>query len=749
MHTLISTSQSRSRTAISAICAMTLVLGVAPLPTWAQSQGLELEEVVVTAQRREENLQDVPAAITALTTDDLALRQVTNVLDLQASAPNITFSRNTGTSSGARLFMRGIGEDESRATVEPAVSMYVDDVYVGRQIGALYELVDLERVEVLRGPQGTLYGRNSNGGAIRLISAKPNFDESSYKLKLTAGDNGRADGILSGNIALSDNTAVRFSVMNRKRDGLFTTTHVPGDTDDDPPAVRAEEVGEWDVTAYRVAALWQPADNLDVLLSFDRVEDDSDPLPPSKPGLGDAIFTLAGGGHNTNRYSASVEQQGLSLDINWDLGDFTLRSLTATRELEDELHTVIGANYDQKTDQEQISQEFQLSSNGDGPFNWVAGVFFYDEDIALDYTFFGDMFRLQVDTSAWAVFGQGSYDLGERTRLTFGARYTDEEKDFDGENQSECRSTEDVRDPDCKRMRLDTRGFTNTDVKLAINYDMSDDVTLYASYTTGFKSGAWSPDAFRAFGFDPEYKAVFLPVNEEEIKTYEVGLRSNVWDNRLRLNITLFDNEYTNLQLSGTVGQGLFTRFNVPEASTSGAELELTALLTQAWTVDFNIGYLEAGYDELSYRSAVGISNPANPPSDGPIDDSADGILRSNIIAGATGFSLKNAPRWTSGLSSTFRTSAAAGMPMAFTVDFAYQTDSFNVIANVPGIKREEAIITNLRFAIGGPEDLWAVALWVKNLDNQIYHATGVSGGGGQVYASEPRTLGVDLTLRF
>ena len=344
MHTLNATSPSRSRTAISAICAMTLVLGVAPLPTWAQSQGLELEEVVVTAQRRVESLQDVPAAVTALTADDLELRQVGSVLDLQASAPNITFARNTGTSSGARLYMRGIGEDESRATVEPAVSMYVDDVYIGRQIGALYELVDLERVEVLRGPQGTLYGRNSNGGAIRLISAKPNFDESSYKLKLTAGDEGRIDGILSGNVAVSDDTAVRFSVMNRQRDGLFSTTPVPGATANDPPVVRAQDVGEWDVTAYRVAALWQPADNLDVLLSFDRVEDDSDPLPPSRPALGDAVFTLPVGNgfappppprgfHNSNRYNASVEQQGLSLDINWDLGDFTLRSLTSTREL--------------------------------------------------------------------------------------------------------------------------------------------------------------------------------------------------------------------------------------------------------------------------------------------------------------------------------------------------------------------------------------------------------------------------------
>ena len=747
MHTLNATSPSRSRTAISAICAMTLVLGVAPLPTWAQSQGLELEEVVVTAQRREESLQDVPAAVTALTADDLELRQVGNVLDLQASAPNITFARNTGTSSGARLYMRGIGEDESRATVEPAISMYVDDIYIGRQIGALYELVDLERVEVLRGPQGTLYGRNSNGGAIRLISAKPNFDESSYKLKLTAGDEGRIDGILSGNVAVSDDTAIRFSVMNRQRDGLFSTTPVPGATADDPPVVRAEDVGEWDVTAYRVAALWQPADNLDVLLSFDRVEDDSDPLPPSRAGIGDAIFTIPPGFFlNTNDYSASVEQQGLSLDISWDLGDFTLRSLTATRELEDNLRSVISFNYNQNTDQDQFSQEFQISSNGDAAFNWVAGLFYYDEDVALRYTFFIPTFTLRVETSALAVFGQGSYDLDERTRLTFGVRYTDEDKDFRGENFSVC-SPGGQLDSSCKLIRQQSRNFTNTDVKLAINYDLSDDITLYASYTTGFKSGAWSPDAPFSLP-DPvpdTISGVFLPVDEEEVDTFEVGLRSNIWDNRLRLNITLFDNDYSDLQLSGTTDNG-FTRFNVPEAATSGAELELTALLTPDWTVDFNIGYLDGDYESLDLSAAIGITN--TPASGRP--DPSDPSAVSQFIADATGYSLKNAPQWTSGLSSTYRTQAL-GLPMALTVDFAYQSESYNLVANIEEVKRDDAIISNARLAFGDPEDFLTFAVWAKNLENKIYYAAGTSSGfaGNNVYASEPRTVGVDVTLRF
>ena len=192
-----------------------------PQGTLAQSGATSLEEVIVTAQRREESLQDVPGAVSALTELDLERKQIGNVLDLQSSIPNISISQNTGTPSGARIYVRGIGEDESRATVEPAVSMYVDGVFIGRQIGSLFDLLDIERIEVLRGPQGTLYGRNTNGGAIKIISKKPDTSGSSLKAKLTAGEEGRYDGVIAANWAISENSALRFSVMQRTRDGLL------------------------------------------------------------------------------------------------------------------------------------------------------------------------------------------------------------------------------------------------------------------------------------------------------------------------------------------------------------------------------------------------------------------------------------------------------------------------------------------------------------------------------------------------
>ena len=378
---------------IPRFCAVALALSACPSPLWAQSDDIALEEILVTAQRRLENLQEVPAAVTAISADQLERRQIANILELESTIPNLTVSRSLGSSSGARLYMRGIGEDDPRATVEPAISMYVDDVYIGRQIGALYELVDLERVEALRGPQGTLYGRNSNGGAIRLVSAKPNFTKSEYRLKLTAGDEGRADAIISGNIALSDVSALRFSVMNRTRDGLFRTTAVPG-------AVRAREVGEWDILAYRVSWRWRPNDRFEALISFDRVEDDSDPLPPNRPGQANpyqlSSIPRVDLSPNRHTYRGSVEQQGLSVDLHWYLDSFELRSLTSIREQNDNFNSFVVQHYLQVTDQEQLSQEFQISSRGDGPLNWVAGFFYFDEDISLDNTLLGNQLSVPM-----------------------------------------------------------------------------------------------------------------------------------------------------------------------------------------------------------------------------------------------------------------------------------------------------------------------------------------------------------------
>ncbi|MEM6606859.1 MAG: TonB-dependent receptor, partial [Pseudomonadota bacterium] len=499
----------------------------------------QIEEITVTAQRREASLQDVPASVTALSAEVMAEKQITNVRDLYSVVPNLDIATNTGTASAARIFLRGIGEDESRGAVDQAVAIYVDDVYIGRSVGSLLDLLDLDRVEVLRGPQGTLYGRNSNGGAIKLVSKRPDTERNAYDLGFTVGSDGRLDARGTANLALSDTTAIRASLMSRSRDG-FHDLNPNGDF-----AGQGREVGESDVLGLRVALSSQLNDRWSLDLAIDHTQDDSDPIPDSRVPGADAdnnIFTIepepgtscsAATPLNFRPmgcfldYSSEVETSGISATVSGDFGGFTFRSLTGYREMEDELATRIGSPFFQQTDQEQISQEFTLTSNGDGPFSWVTGLYFYDEDVQLDSTFIFD-FTVRTETTAAAIFAQGTYAVNDALNLTAGIRYTDEDRDITSSNLSLDGGTGVF----SAERSLDNSESTYT---LSADYSFSESVMVYVSYATGFKSGGASADCFSP-------TACFLPVDNEEVGTWEIGLRSTLLDDMVSLNLTYFNN---------------------------------------------------------------------------------------------------------------------------------------------------------------------------------------------------------------
>ncbi len=774
--------------------------GVLPQPVLAQEA--TLEEVLVTAQRREESLQEVPLAITVLSGEDLERRQVHNILDLQSSVPNISISQNTGTPSAARIFLRGVGQDESRATVEPAIPLYIDGVYIGRQIGALVDLFDVERVEVLRGPQGTLYGRNANGGAVRIITRKPTYEETFLTLKNTIGNESRIDAQLSANLSNSPDLAVSFSLLTRTRDGLFQTTEP---SDPNAASVGKQEVGEWDNFSGRVGVRWQAGDATEMLLRYDITADNTDPRPANSPFVDeDDIFDLQAAtgspaGVNTDAYNSEVDSRGLSLTVDHDLGDgLQLQSLTAWRSLEDDLATFISFPYSQQTEQSQVSQEIQVSSDWDDGFNFVAGVFWFDEDIDLDFTFIFN-FDLEVETRAWAVFGQGTWDLSERLRVTAGVRYTDEEKDFKGEMSP------------FGFAREDTQEWENTSYKLAVNYQLQDNMMLYGSYSTGFKSGAWSPDAFGA-------AATFLPVDEETVKTAEVGIRSDLLNNQLRFNATYFFSKYEDLQLGGTTDLG-FTQFNVPEAEISGLEIEANAALAPGLNVSLALAWLDAEYSDVDFSASLGISgrnftNEVNAAITEEVDEqlalasggsiteqqivdqvlSTDmmnmnptipstatfGWLETNegaalgaaklavgrmqlgttfvsdteasvtadILNDAENNDLKNAPESSIKLAVSYTYPLADNLDLQLNAEYIYEDESFNLVANPEAVKRDETDLINLR--VGVRSEQWEMFLWGKNLTDEIYYPAGTSGGVGQaVYVADPRTYGLDFKLYF
>ncbi len=698
----------------------------------SETGSLELEEIIVTSQRRVASIQDVPAAITALSSADLEEKQVGDILDLQYAVPNISLATGTGTANSARIFLRGIGEDESRATAEPAIGIYVDGIYIGRSVGALFDLVDLERVEVLRGPQGTLYGRNSNGGAIRLISKAPSTEENTYFVGGTAGSDGRFDIKASANIALGENTALRASVINKTRDG-FHTLNPNGDFAN----LAGTNVGEIDTTAFRISLAHQFNDNWAATLIVDSTQDDSDPVPDSAAPGNDAdndLFTIEPLGDTVcssfvpaiflpigcfSDYRSEIESNGASLQVTGQLGDYTVTSLSGIRTLEDDLSTRIGFPFAQQTDQDQFSQEYTISSNYEGPFNFVAGAYYFTEDIQLDSTFVFP-FSISVETEALAAFFESNYELSDTLTLTTGIRFTDETKDIDAAGFV----------PGGPLTRVESVDFSNTTFKIGLNNQFNENLMGYATFSTGFKSGGWSPDCFSP-------AACFLPVDEETLDSFEIGFRGDFFNDRLRLNGTYFFNVYEGLQIGATVPDLGFTRFNTNEAEINGFEFETIFRATQNLTLSATFGTISAEYTELTLQQAGGLTNSGATPACG-------GVVS---IDCALGLDLKNAPDFKGTFGISYQQPLAGGTLTAG-LDVSIEDESFSLVANdPPHAITDPGTLVDARL-IYESDNNWRIAIWGKNLGDEQF-ARAATGGSFTQYAADPLTWGVDFGINF
>lgn len=717
-----------SSSLFSLLCASALLA----VPSVAQAQ---LDEVVTTAQRRTQSAQDVPVAVTVLSTEDLDIKQISSTLDLQRAVPNLNLATNTGTANAARIFLRGIGEDESRGAVEPAVGTYVDGVYYGRLVGSLFDLVDLEQIEVLRGPQGTLYGRNSNGGALKLTTIKPQ-DENAFSGRVTLGNNSRFDVKGMANVAITDRTAVRVSGLYKTRDGFF---------DVNPSGAGAgeatENVGDLDTLAFRAMINHDFGNGWNVLLAGDLVNDKSDPIPSSiidsldrdgdlftvepAPGVDCGTGTTAPAGPFQftrpvgcfNGFSNETKSRGLSATISKEMESHTLTSISSFRKLDDELSTHIGFPYAQETDQEQFSQEVTLSSNLDGPLNYVVGAFFFKEDLNLD-TAFVFPFRVAADTRSFALFGQGSFDLTDRATATFGLRYTDETREFAGINFSSGLNSAFDQD------------FDNVSFTGKLDYDLTDNVMVYGSYSTGFKGAGVSPDCFSP-------TACFLPVNEEKVGTLEFGVRSRLMDDRLQLNATYFNNQYDDLQIAATVPGLGFTRFNVDETEIQGLEFDVIFQPVENFEIAANLGLLDGEYKDLTDSQAAGLTNNGVPCPGGVPS-----------ITCALDLELKNAPDYKANIAATYTVPMEMGN-LSFTGDISFEDDSFNLVANSPASALSEIpTLVNARIAFTPDDAFWNVAVWAKNITDEEYFRAGTATANA-VYAAEPATYGIDVGFNF
>ena len=554
----------------------------APLPVAAQgtgsggAKGFGIEEMIVESRRREESLQDAPVSVSAFTQEDLKLKQVRSTDRLGEITPNLTFDSHapsSGSNSSSQIFIRGIGQTDFTAVTDPGVGLYVDGVYYARSIGGALDFLQLERVEVLRGPQGTLFGRNTIGGAILLQTLRPD-DELGGDVELQVGSDSMINGTANINVPMTENLSSIFSIASRNRDGYVDRVF------------DGQDLGDDSVIAGRAAFLWNPADNLEFYLTGDytRERENGSPAvslglneqqtfaylanvfdipgcpltpPPGPPGPGRDTMSNPACANDTRRKSetqseatgqvtSELDYWGLALTFEWDFTDsLTLKSITAYRDLDsfsardgDAIEHRIFHTQD-PFEQQQFSQEFQLQGNSfEDALNWMVGFFYFEEDadnpnpVQFPETGLGELVSGgQVDNDNYALFGQATWDVNEHWSLTAGLRYTDETKRFSpysfvpeggfyvkgppgspGERYFDCPTG---MEPTCTTPGVPGRLFTPGDRLIpAGDYERSfDDTTGMANVAYHFTDDMMLyvnySEGFKSGGFDQRYNSPF------------------------------------------------------------------------------------------------------------------------------------------------------------------------------------------------------------------------------------------------
>ena len=672
-----------------------------------------LEEVVVTARKREESLQDTPISITAFSASALEEANMVDLRDIGKYTPGMSFtSYGMGSNEAGAIFLRGIGQSDHMVTTDPGVGLYIDGVYVGRNQGAALDLLDLERVEVLRGPQGTLFGKNTIGGAVNVISRKPTGTADGH-VSLTAGEDGRLNGSVSREMPLGDQAAVLVSVLSKQRDGVGEQIFTGSETgDEDSVSGRAQlywhgRAAEFslavDASRARQAAMphsfYEQAGWLGVAPCYERVGDGYAACAPGVEGDPFDSYSL-------DDLDTGQDLFGASATLEWDVGEgLVLKSITAYRDME-----YLGSlefdgaperivYYRETGGSEQFSQELQFSGSRGEALNWIAGFYYFTEDGENDQD--NDQFgalghRLtQVETNSYAVFGQATMAVTDRLSLTGGLRYTDESKDYDLVFRSLDATGAQAYDTAGNPVYVvpptaleDTWDAVSGTVNL--RYAIAEEIMVYGTYSRGFRSGGYAarPSALSSVGaYDPEY-----------VDMLEVGLKVLALEDRLRVNAAIYRNDYKDYQAQvNRVGNRFDTRvLNAAEAEIDGVEFDVTALFSPTFRVDATFAYTDAQITKVDL----------------------DPSLEANFSAGHR---LPYVSKYTFSVSPQLDFRLANGAGVLARLDYSYRDDFFGQIANSPFEQEDGYGLLNARIEYRNAGRDWSVALYGINLADEKY----------------------------
>lgn len=719
------------------------LLALTSMPTLAV-----LEEVIVTAQKKEESMQTAAVAVTAFSSETFHNAGMLNVDDLTRLTPG--FSMSTYNPVTPQPFIRGIGSNTSDAGSDASVGVFIDEVYAGRAGGYSADMYDIERVEVLRGPQGTLYGRNVPGGAINIITKRPT-EELEGNIEVTGGDYDllAAKGAISG--PFSNTVRGRLAFNRRTRDG-----HVDN-------VVTGNDLADEDNTSFRGRLDIDASDTISVQLIAEYSKDDDlkGPAPRNYEGMSaDLLLESLGLGFLTpvepptssDPYTVELavdgfadrKVEGYTAKADWELEGATITSITGYRtgdyEFEDDLFgfaiPLLLNSADESSDQ--FSQEFRLSASSH-KLEWTVGLYYLEEDVKRleywDFSYLDPLFGLDQigetaaigydqknDTTSYAVFGQFTYALTDSLDLTLGGRYSYDEKDF-----SLTTSGTEIGfgflspDPDTGLAEpfdaSDDDSWDHFSPKVALEYTANDELFFYGTYAGGFKSGGYN-------GLATNSLEATTPFDEEQVDSYELGMKADFWDNLARLNVAAYYMDYTDLQVFYSLPSGLgIVIDNAAAATIQGVELELYVSPLEGLDITATYAYLDTEIDEFK-------EDPDKEGND-----------------------LGRSPENSVSLSVQYVTPVTNGLDVLMRVDYSYQDSMFFDLDNSSISAADDYDLVNVRVALQAVSG-WELAAWGKNITDEEYRVHGFDASfGANLSAStlygQPKMWGVSASYAF
>lgn len=750
----------RARIAFGASSSCLVIAGVAfATPALAQDANTDqsgVADIIVTAERTAQNFQKVPLTISVVDGDQLRKAGVTDTTALQTVTNGVQIGQG---GANAQVFIRGVGSNAFSALTSPGVAFNVDGVYVGRPDGVEGNFYDLERVEVLKGPQGTLYGRNATGGAINLITNRPKLGQTSLDLDLEAGNYDLLHAAGAVNLPLGDTAALRTAFNITHRDGYLSD----GTNDDVQQSVRTR-------------LLWEPSDAVSLLLNVDYShiggKGGDYVFLPRRPGSSayEAVTTpesnayVASFGGLAPLLAPSLPENyrrsnllNVSAQLDVDLSFATLTVLPAYRYVDSNFLTHFTSTLESHGKTHQTSLEARLG-NSNGALTWVVGGYFFNEKIPDNVTrtdngLFNFRFDISTLTRSYAGFGQATLSLTDRLRIIAGGRYTHERKTLTGSQ------FDTLVDPVALITDFDgRRSFNSFTYRLGAQYDLTPANMLYATFSTGDRSGGFSqtiaPNSYDA----------------ERLNALEVGSRNRFFDNKLQVNLSGYYWKYKKIQDSrpafDALGNLNLITFNSGDATIYGGTIDVTARPTRADTLTFSAEYAHSRYDNFAYLTPAPVAAPGStgcttlgpfmPGEALPIEASGTNVNNSpvpQVIRNCAGFQVARVPRWSGTVAYTHRFDLANGGAVDLGGSVNYASARWITIDFIPTERDDAYAIVNANLDYTSADGRMTIGLFGRNLTKTVYYTGGIQSGvvAGLVAAniSAPRTYGVRASFRF